>query len=173
MLSQILNLGLALLLPQNAIAALSLIQPSFDITYLNTTHFNTTLPLLPWPEVPLRIVNLYIVPPVAVTFNGYGDPIPRTGAKTCVSAALKNAINTSDHTMLSPIYEDIVDTNGNLAFTFRRDGLVYWEEWKNALDLMSVFLNEHDSAREFLYMVEIRKGDYEWIQVGKGSLVKF
>ena len=173
MLSQLLYLGLALLLPQYATAALSLIQPSLDITYLNTTHFNTTPPFIPWPETPLRLFNIYVVPPVAVIFKAYGDPIPRTAAKSCVSSALKNAHNTSDHTMLSPIREDIVDLNGDLAFTFRRIGLVYWEEWKNALDLMSFFLNQHESAREFLFAVEIRKGDVQWIRVGKGSLVKF
>ena len=172
MLSQLLNLGLALLLPQNATAALSLVQPSLDITYLNTTNFNTTLPLTPWPEAPLRLLNIYVVPPIAVTFSGYGDPIPRAAAKICVSAALKDALNTTDHQMLSPIDEDILNMNGNLAFTFRRDGLVYWEEWKNALDLMSFFLNQFDPTKEFLFAVEIKA--YElWRRVGKGSLVMF
>ena len=106
-------------------------------------------------------------------FKGYGDPLPRPAAKTCVSSALKNALNTTDHRLLSPINEDILDMNGDLAFTFRREGVVYWEEWKNALDLMSFFLNQYDATREFLFVVEIRKREFSWIRVGKGSLVKF
>ena len=171
MLLQFLNLGLALLLPQKTTAALSLIQPSFDITY-NTTHFNTTIPNSPWPGAPLRLVNFFVVPPVAVTFSGYRDPIPRAAAKTCVSSALKNALNTTDHKLLSPINEDILDMDGNLALTFRREGLVYWEEWKNALGLMAVFLNQCDPMREFSLMVEVKAYD-AWRRVGQGSLVKF
>ena len=173
MLLQLLSLGLALLLSQTATATLSLIQTSVDTTPLNTSDLNTTFAQNSYPKETLILENFYVHPPIRVTFGGYGDPLPRTVAKTCVAAALTYAFNTSDHKLLSPIHDEILDYPiGNVALIFHPEEVVYWEEWKNTLFLISDFLARFDMTKEFVFVVDVDH-KFVWKRVGRGSLIRF
>lgn len=78
-----LSLSLMLLVPKDATAFSSLLQPSLDHAQTNSTLLlNGTLSSS--PKDPFRLTNLFVYPPVAVDFHGYGDPVPRATADVCL-----------------------------------------------------------------------------------------
>ena len=59
-----------------------------------------------------------------------------------------------------------------MALIFHPEEVVYWEEWKNTLYLISDFLARFDTMREFVFVMDI---DHKvvWKRVGRGSLIRF
>ena len=163
--------SLMFLFSKDAVAALSLFQPSFDSAQVNSSLLpNGTLK--PAPKEPFRLENLYAYPPVAVNFAGYGDSIPQGTADVCVYKALDHALNTSSHSLLTPIdARDLDYTNAKVSMNFHPSGVVIWEEWKNALYLLLKFVDDFDT-REFFFTMQIR-GGLGWVGVGKGYLITF
>lgn len=167
----LLSFSLVLLVSKDAIAILSLMQPT-----LSHARVNSTLPpngtLSRAPKEPFRLLNLFVYPPVAVNFTGYGDAIPQAVADVCLYEALDDALNTRDHSLLARIdARDLGYANAKVSLSFHREGVVIWEEWKNALYLVLEFVDRFD-AREFFFAVEIQRGE-EWYAVGRGYLVAF
>ncbi|CAD6585398.1 MAG: hypothetical protein ASARMPRED_002145 [Alectoria sarmentosa] len=166
-----LSLSLVLLVPKDATAFSSLIQPSLDNTQVNSTLISNET-LSSSPKDPFRLTNLFVYPPVAVDFFGYGDPIPQATADVCLYKALDYALSTRAHKSLTPIDASDLDyTNTNVSLNFHPDGRVIWEEWKNALYLILGFVDRFDT-REFLFTVELL-GTKQWNHVGNGYLVTF
>ncbi|KAF6228431.1 hypothetical protein HO133_008161 [Letharia lupina] len=150
---------LVLLVSKDAIALppLSLIQPPSEIAQLNST-LSPNMTYSHGPKDPLRLVNQFVQPPIAVIFQGYGDSISRGLADVCLYKALDYALSTRDHPMLAPIdVSDLDYTSANVALNFHPDKVVIWEEWKNALYLMLEFVDEYDT-REFFFALEIDGG---------------
>lgn len=173
-----LFVSLMLLASKNAIAALSLIQPSIDSAQINSTLLpaGTLSPPKnpnPAPEEPFTMTNVFVHPPIAVIFQGYGDAISRATANVCLHRALDHALSTRDHTPLTPIAASDLDyTNANVSLNFHPIGLVIWEEWKNALYLMLEFVGGYDT-REYLFVLEVFGWGGKWDVVGQGSLITF
>lgn len=167
----ILYFSLLLLVSKDALALLSLLQPPLSSARVNSTQLpNGTLSRA--AKEPFRLLNLFVFPPVAVNFTGYGDYIPRAIADVCLYEALDYALSTRDHSSVARIDASDLDyTNSHVSLNFHRDGVVIWEEWKNALYLILEFVDRFDT-REFFFVVEI-KDDEDWWTVGKGYLIKF
>ncbi|KAF6238888.1 hypothetical protein HO173_002760 [Letharia columbiana] len=172
----LLYLSLVLLVSKDAIALppLSLIQPPSEIAQLNST-LSPNMTHSHGPKDPLRLVNAFVQPPIAVTFQGYGDSISQGLADVCLCKALDYALSTRDHPSLAPIdVSDLDYTSANVALNFHPDKVVIWEEWKNALYLMLKFVDEYET-REFLFALEVDGGTRreDWDVVGWGYLITY
>lgn len=163
-----------LLISKTAIAALSLTQPSSEVSgaQVNLTLSSNNGKPSPVPQRPFKLQNFFVHPPVAVEFTGYGDPIPRSAANACVHEALNHALSTRDHKPLARIdASDLVYRRANAQLDFYPQGVVIWEEWKNALYLVLEFVQKFET-RDFRFEVEVL-GVEGWYAVGKGFLVTF
>ena len=163
-----LSFSLLLLVSKDAVALLSLVQPPVSSAPVNSTQLpNGTLS--PAAVQPFRLVNLFVLPPVAINFTGYGDSVPRAIADVCLYEALDHALNTRDHSSLAVIDAHHLDyTRDHVALNFRPGGRVIWNEWKNVLYLILEFVNRFDT-KEFFFAMEV-KDDREWHAVGLGYL---
>jgi hypothetical protein len=136
-------------------------------------HVNSTLSsngtLSPAPKEPHRLINMFVHPPVAVDFSGYGNPISQGSVDVCLYKALDEALNTRQHSMLTPIAtRDLDYNNDNVSLNFDSLGLAIWEEWKNVLYLILGFVDKYDT-REFFFATQVLCGS-EWYRVGRGYL---
>lgn len=125
--------------------------------------------LSPAPKEPYRLINMFVHPPVAVDFSGYGNPISQGSVDVCLYKALDEALNTRQHSMLTPIAtRDLDYNNANVTLNFDSLGLAIWEEWKNVLYLILGFVDKYDT-REFFFATQVF-GGRDWYRVGRGYL---
>jgi hypothetical protein len=128
----------------------------------------------PIPKEPYRLTNLYVHPPLAILFAGYGDSISRAAADVCLYLAIDESLNTTTHTPLTPIdVKDLYYTSARLSLSFHTMELstMTWNEWYNAALMVLRFVDMFDT-REFMFTVGALDGGV-WVVVGTGSLVSF
>ena len=175
MIFLLLALSLVLQTSNAATTILSLTRPSLHNN--SSALANLTRPPNggsppPAPKKPFTLKNLYVYPPVQVTFTRYGDHIPQSVAKACVLEALNYALDTREHSPLARVDAGVlVYAQDDVRLNFYPENVIIWEEWKNALYLVLEFVQRFE-AGDFRFEAEIRL-KWDWVAVGRGFLGNF